>query len=570
MTALSVLLVTENGSVSGIVAAALRPWHDVLDVTHDAADAMERSARNDVVLIDLTVQGGGGLALLHFLHARDPGIAIIAMVPTGDSEADGVAHALGVSATVPLPLTGDELLTVLSPLREKKAAAESTARVPKARPEQGADLTPVLNAQDLHELAGALATVCAAITGGSARVVLEDGRGGEAHAHAGGEEARNTRELTARDEPIGMLYLSHPVEGSLELDRALAAAGALAVALRKADSSAREGIKDPETSAYTFAYFVDVAGREIERARRYDRRFGLLTFTIDNYAELNASASPTALRESMRELVDTILDTVRDSDVLAHVEADEFYLLLPETGRLGALACRRRITEKQSRRAELARLEDRPALAVALGVASFPRDGRDLTTLLFASQKRGRVVQNSAIAAVRSGATLDAVLGALLRVRPEEQLWQVRQSALASEVLTAMAQAVARESTRPGTDGVLYISGDRGHPLVKGALDGLRGVTNSATPAYWLRPRTAEGRTETPFPGRASFVEIEIDGARVGPFALLVVLTEQWAYACVASEHGAYKRAIHTGEIEVVEGLVAQLQSTFHLQRGTE
>ena len=102
------------------------------------------------------------------------------------------------------------------------------------------------------------------------------------------------------------------------------------------------------------------------------------------------------------------------------------------------------------------------------------------------------------------------------------------------------------------------------------ALEGLRGASSSATPAYWLRPRTAEGRSEPALPGRSAFVEIEVDGARVGPFALLVVLTEQWAYACVASEHGAYKRAIHTGEIEVVEGLVAQLQSTFHLQRGTE
>ena len=187
MTALSVLLVTENGPVTGIVAAALRPWHDVVDVTHDATDAMERSAHTDVVLIDLTVQGGGGLALLHFLHARDPSIAIVAMIPTGDTESDGIAHALGVSATVPLPLTGDELLTVLSPLRERKALAESTARVPKARSEPQSDLTAVLNAQDLHELAAALADVCAAITGASARVVLEDGRGGETHAHSGAD-----------------------------------------------------------------------------------------------------------------------------------------------------------------------------------------------------------------------------------------------------------------------------------------------------------------------------------------------------------------------------------------------
>lgn len=568
MTSLSVLLVTEDGATAGLVAAAVRPWNDPFEVTADAADAMERSSRCDVVLIDLTVQGGGGLALLHFLHARDPSIAIVAMVPSGDAEAEGVAHALGVSATVPLPLTGDELLTVLSPLREKKAAAESTAKIPKVRAD-GADLTGVLNAQDLAELANALAIACAAITAGPARVVFDDGRGGEVHAHAGEGEARVSRDLTVRDEFLGTLFLARPDANSTELERALSAAGALAVALKKADSIAREGIKDPETSAYTFAYFVDVAGREIERARRYDRRFGLLTFTIDNHAELATEESASALRESMRELVDTILDTVRDSDVLAHVEVDEFYLLLPETGRLGALACRRRIAEKQQRRAELARLEGRPALAVSVGVASFPRDGRDLTTLLFAARKRGRIAQNSAVAAVRVGGTLDAVLGALLRVRPEDPQWQVRQSAFAGEVLSVMAHAVTREATRPGTDGVLYVSGDRAHPLVKGALEGLRGSSLGAA-SYWLRPRTAEGRAEPVLPGRAGFVEIEIDGGRVGPFALLVVLTESWAYACVASEHGAYKRVMHTSELEVVEGLVAQLQSTFHLQRGTE
>ena len=35
---------------------------------------------------------------------------------------------------------------------------------------------------------------------------------------------------------------------------------------RKVDAIARAGIKDPDTSAYTFAYFGEVAGREIDRA----------------------------------------------------------------------------------------------------------------------------------------------------------------------------------------------------------------------------------------------------------------------------------------------------------------
>jgi hypothetical protein len=65
-------------------------------------------------------------------------------------------------------------------------------------------------------------------------------------------------------------------------------------------------------------------------------------------------------------------------------------------------------------------------------------------------------------------------------------------------------------------------------------------------------------------------VEIEVDGLRVGPFVMLVALTERWTYACVASDQREYTRVMHTSDLELVEALVAQLQTTFHLQRGLE
>jgi diguanylate cyclase (GGDEF)-like protein len=363
-------------------------------------------------------------------------------------------------------------------------------------------------------------------------------------------------------------------EGSTrDLETFSLAAASVASLLLRVDAIARVGIKDPETSAYTFSYFVDVAGREIERARRHERRFALLTFLIENYGELRERYEPELLREARRELVDTILDTVRDSDVLAHVEDDEMYLLLPETGRLGALSCRRRIGEKQARRAELARLEGRPVLHVAIGVASFPQDGRDLTPLLRAAQKRSQGGHLPPAMARDGRDGLDALLGALLRFRPDERAWDIRQAALPGEVIAAMAAAVAREATRGGApqDGVMYVVGERGHPLVAGACDAAaRMGTSSGLPSYWLRPRSAERGEGSSQGVRTRPVEIEIDGARVGPFVLLVVLTETWAYACVASAHGEYKRVMHTADVELVDVLVAELQQAFHLQRGIE
>ena len=47
------------------------------------------------------------------------------------------------------------------------------------------------------------------------------------------------------------------------------------------EQTSRGAMKDPSSSAYTFAYFVDIAGREIDKARRHARRFALATLSIE-------------------------------------------------------------------------------------------------------------------------------------------------------------------------------------------------------------------------------------------------------------------------------------------------
>src|SRR5690606_21185462 len=51
------------------------------------------------------------------------------------------------------------------------------------------------------------------------------------------------------------------------------------------EQSHRGAMKAPHSSAYTFAYFVDVAGREIDKAVRHSRRFALATVTLKTEAE---------------------------------------------------------------------------------------------------------------------------------------------------------------------------------------------------------------------------------------------------------------------------------------------
>ena len=172
------------------------------------------------------------------------------------------------------------------------------------------------------------------------------------------------------------------------------------------EQSHRGAMKDPSSSAYTFAYFVDVAGREIAMARRHGRRFSLATVGLELQPDsgVGDETEPTVFG------AERVLGAVRDTDVLARVDANEFYLLLPETGGPGAHACRRRIL------AQLGTVDGASQFSTAVGVATFPHDGSDLSQLLRvakfrADASRSSVVHTQGLGALPLGELVDALLG---------------------------------------------------------------------------------------------------------------------------------------------------------------
>ena len=98
MTALNVLLVEDDESTARMVATVLAPWNDMLELYVSANDAMSARTSPDVALVDLSVQQGAGLALVHFLRARDATLPIVAITENADAETEMVARSLGVAA----------------------------------------------------------------------------------------------------------------------------------------------------------------------------------------------------------------------------------------------------------------------------------------------------------------------------------------------------------------------------------------------------------------------------------------------------------------------------------------
>jgi diguanylate cyclase (GGDEF)-like protein len=78
--------------------------------------------------------------------------------------------------------------------------------------------------------------------------------------------------------------------------------------------------------------FYELAGREFERARRYDHPFTLGYFDLDDYKEVADRFSLLAAEEMLRLVVDSASRSIRASDVVARLGGDSFAVLLPEAG----------------------------------------------------------------------------------------------------------------------------------------------------------------------------------------------------------------------------------------------
>ena len=425
---LTVVAIVSSSDAIEIMSRTLSQSGDRLSVATDLAEGLVRISSQvpDVAFVDVTLGEGAGLAVLHHIRALAPHVTVFALTSAGRLPLGVQAAALGSAGTLVMPLSGDELLNALSDVRTRLAERSERLRLERvaatserhiALVEQVAEIAEAVSRRDAAErlielLVNGIGLLSVAVyvpaAEGSRQLMRVANRGNAADSPSFCDEMellnhareRNlqTIRLALKREQSGVLLLGSTAEGSdaasvfplLPLFTAQATTALALIGAR--EQSHRGAMKDPSSSAYTFAYFVDVAGREIDMARRHGRRFALATIGVQfERVERPAGAAevePTVL------VAEHVLSAVRDTDVLARVDANEFYLLLPETGGLGAPSCRRRVLNKLTEKASS--IPD-TGLVVTVGVASFPHDGGDLSRLLRVAKQRAESSLNSVV-----------------------------------------------------------------------------------------------------------------------------------------------------------------------------
>jgi len=135
------------------------------------------------------------------------------------------------------------------------------------------------------------------------------------------------------------------------------------------------GQNDPLTGLANDRSFRTAVQAETRRARRYSQRVSVVLFDLDDFADVNRRVGELVADRILKETAILLSNKIRDIDIASRPGEDELALVLPETGRNGALLVaerfRREIEEHFSRREVAGHPVD---LTVSGGVGCFPED----------------------------------------------------------------------------------------------------------------------------------------------------------------------------------------------------
>jgi DNA-binding response OmpR family regulator/GGDEF domain-containing protein len=356
-TQLTVLAIVDNPATVSLFARVFSNPNDRMLISTDLAEGLALAAAEapDLAFVDVTLGHNAGLALVHHLRAVAPSAMIYALARPEALEVGAQAAALGGAGLIMMPCSGDELLTAASEARTRlattaqAASLQEEARLARRAADFANRIAALAESPDRNDAAKKLAWIFAEATQAKVALVYVPASEGSAELLQAGMAGHVPGAPTFTDEmglmgfarqsncELVALAIRQIAEGHVllaglptspwsgaERNAAEMMAGQAATTLAllgERERSTRGAIKDRTTSAYTFAYFVDIAGREIDKARRYGRRFALATIGLDEESV-----------EASNELAESVLSAVRDTDVLARVDEREFYLLMPETG----------------------------------------------------------------------------------------------------------------------------------------------------------------------------------------------------------------------------------------------
>ena len=201
--------------------------------------------------------------------------------------------------------------------------------------------------------------------------------------------------LKIDDRIIGVLNLSDKTSGEvfdkedLKLIQSFATHAAIVmernVFYNRAEELKKLTITDSLTGLLNRRYLNERLKDEVARSERYGHHLSLLMLDLDGFKYCNDSLGHLFGDKKLKDIAETLLNTVRSMDIVARYGGDEFMVILPETEQTLAIDIAERLrsnVEKNSILPGDASGKGPHTLSASIGIVCYPDHGKTIELLL--------------------------------------------------------------------------------------------------------------------------------------------------------------------------------------------
>jgi len=146
--------------------------------------------------------------------------------------------------------------------------------------------------------------------------------------------------------------------------------------------------EDTKTGCYNINFFKETLDKEIKRAMRYETAMSVILLDIDNFKQLNDTFGHLFGDKILKDFARLVMDNLRAEDILARYGGDEFVILLPQTGRIGARSMAERLRINLSNHFNNQEYYNgKIQITFSAGISTFPYDADGYESLLDCADK---------------------------------------------------------------------------------------------------------------------------------------------------------------------------------------
>ncbi|HOV15131.1 MAG TPA: DUF4032 domain-containing protein [Spirochaetota bacterium] len=143
------------------------------------------------------------------------------------------------------------------------------------------------------------------------------------------------------------------------------------------------GKEDPKTGCFNARFLNDFAQRELKRAERYNQNLSIVILDIDDFKDLNDRHGHLFGDRILKKFAEILTENLRNEDIVSRFGGDEFAIILPETGRVGARSLSERLRSKLLEYFDdKIYNEQKVKVTFSAGIATYPFDGTDFESLI--------------------------------------------------------------------------------------------------------------------------------------------------------------------------------------------